>query len=172
VDQLAQLIYMAGLAIFQALNTIVEPGSTDDQISASLAAATGDASAYEIRQIQMLEALQPFFPHYNPNWVAAYTQWVTLLIAQIQPFLQPIIVDGQEHGGHYDPAVIAGQQADIIGYMGDLNIFRNPANYPQWQAPYTDYARVALSAREDLTPGDFDANEIGIRAVQLASASD
>jgi hypothetical protein len=168
--QLAQIIYASGLGIYQALNTIVTPGATDAQINASLAAATGGAAAYEVRQQQMLAALQPYFPHYNPNWVAAYTQWVTQLIGQIQVFLQPIIVDGQQHGGHYNPAVIAAQQADIIGYMADLNVFRNPANYSQLQAPYFAQVPVELPEREDLVPGDFDPEEIGIDSVELAAS--
>lgn len=168
---LAQIIYAGGLGIYQSLNTIVTPGSTDGQINASLAGATGGTAAYELHQQQMLAALQPFFPHYNPRWVAAYTQWVNQLIGQIQVFLQPIIVDGQEHGGHYNPAVIAAQQADIIGYMADLNVFRNPANFDQLQAPYYAQVEVDLPEREDSAPGSFDPEEIGITSVKPADSA-
>lgn len=168
---LAQTVYARGLEVFRALNAIVAAGATDAQIAAALAAATGGAAGYELSQQQMLATLQPFFPHYNPRWVAAYTQWVNQLIGQIQLFLHPIVVDGQDHGGHYTPAVIAAQTPDIIGYMGDLNVFRNPANYDQLQAPYVADSAVALPAQDDLRPGHFDPEEVGISSAEVQATS-
>ena len=170
MDQLAQIIYQTGFAIFQALNTIVTQGTPDAQIAAALQNASGAAIAYEVRQQQMLVALQPFFPHYNPNWVAAYTMWVNQLIGQIQIYLSPIEVYGQQHGGHFDWAAIAPQAPDLMGYMGDLNVFRNPANYDQWQAPYVAASGGKLPTRDvPATPGTFDPKKVGIASAKVHS---
>jgi hypothetical protein len=131
-------VYDAGLQIFLALNAILEHQS-DETIAAAINVVGQWEATYQNGLGGCWTLMQPYLQNYNPQYIAALQQWVVAANAIIYGAINPIILDGNTHGGHYNVVIINAQVPPIQGAMAEMNALRNPINLDQYQAPFTNH---------------------------------